>query len=398
MDDRLLDFATPRQAELLRAAGKHGSDRKAAKALGCNKSLFSGARKAVKKKAAAQGYSPDHDMVHVVPDPFVVKGISSYYGPDGKLRGQWVKSSMDTQKQIEAIQEAVSAFYADQQPVAPQPAPVDVNTDIIPWFEIGDAHFGMLAHAAEVGENFDLKIAEQDMREAFARVINEVPACERCVINDLGDFTHYENFDAKTEASGIDLDFDSRFPKMIKIYSRTMRFIIDRALTRFQTVDVIINQANHSRTNDIWMAELLRVAYPERVNVLNNDTVFIAYRMGRTFVMVHHSDKCKPKDLAGVMATDFAKDWGETRYRYIDIGHIHHSMVSKEHPGVQIESFNQLAGADKWAHDHGYRNRKSITVIQRSKTYGEISRRTLSIEEVRDRLGTRQPRKRAFVA
>jgi len=63
-------------------------------------------------------------------------------------------------------------------------------------------------------------------------------------------------------------------------------------------------------------------------------------------------------------------------------------MVMKEHPGVFIESFNHLASLDKWAHDIGYRNRKSMTVVLRSKKYGEVGRRVLPIKEVRDRLNS----------
>lgn len=251
-----------------------------------------------------------------------------------------------------------------------------------------DAHLGLLAHAAEVGESFDLKIAEFELCGAIGILIDELPAVERLVINDLGDFTHYENFSATTEASGHALDHDTRFPKMIKVYVRVMRFIIEKALEKAKFVDVIVNQGNHSRTNDIWMAELLRAAYGHtgRVNVLNNDNVFIAYRMGNTLVMTHHSDKCRPARLANVMTTDFRKDYGETEFHYIDIGHVHHGMVMKEHPGIVIESFNHLAVTDKWAHDAGYRNRKSITVIMRSRTYGELGRRLLPVEEVRHRL------------
>jgi hypothetical protein len=191
-----------------------------------------------------------------------------------------------------------------------------------------------------------------------------------------------------TEASRHMLDYDGRFPKMIRAYSRIMRFIVQKVLEKANNVDVIVNQGNHSRTNDCWMAELLTVAYghTERVKVLNNDCVFIAYRMGATFVMTHHSDKCRPAKLAHVMATDFAKDWGEAEYRYIDIGHIHHGMVLKEHPGVSIESFNTLAAKDKWATDGGYRARQSIAVVFRSRTYGEVGRRVLPIREIRDRI------------
>jgi hypothetical protein len=258
----------------------------------------------------------------------------------------------------------------------------------------------MLAHAAETGENFDVKIGEREVCGAIGMLIDEMPACERCVINDLGGFTHYENFAATTEASGHALDFDSRFPKMIKAYARIMRFIVDKALTKAQHVDGIVNQGNHSRTNDIWMAVLLRAAYEDtgRVHVLDNDSVFIGYRMGNTLVMTHHSDKCKPARLPDVMTADFRKDFGETEFHYIDIGHVHHSSVSQDINGIVVESWNHLAASDKWAHEAGYRSSKSITVVLRSKTYGEIGRRLLPIAEVRDRLyGTARaaPAKRA---
>lgn len=388
IDPKLKEWAAPRQAEIIDAVNQHGSQGKAAKALGMNRRNLEKAIAMVRKKAAFQGYSPEHDMTRTVPDGFIVKGVSSYYPPTETQPGQWVKSNLAQEAYIEALKEAAAAFAEDVPQIQPAKPPVDYSTDIIPWIQIGDAHLGMLAHAAEIGENFDLKIAERELCGAIGMLIDELPKCERIVINDLGDFTHYENMKGETEASGHKLDYDGRFPKMIKVYSRVMRFIVDKALEKAVHVDVIVNQGNHSRTNDIWMAELLRVAYghTERVHVLNNDSVFIAYRMGNTFVMTHHSDKCRPNMLANVMATDFRKDWGETEHHYIDIGHVHHSMVSKEHPGVFIESFNHLAALDKWAHDAGYRNRKSITVVYRSRTYGEVGRRVLPIQEVRARL------------
>jgi DNA repair exonuclease SbcCD nuclease subunit len=246
----------------------------------------------------------------------------------------------------------------------------------------------MLAHEWEVGHNFDLKIASQEILSAFSILFDEAIETERCVINDLGDFTHYENFAAVTEASRHPLDADGRFTKLIHVYSAIMRNIVDKALTKQKYVDVIINQGNHSRTNDIWMAELLRVAYGEsgRVNVLNNGSVFIPYRMGNTFVMTHHSDKTKPEKLLSVMANDFRQEWGETEYHYVDIGHYHHKMAIIERGGAKVEMWNTLAPMDKYAHDYGYRSHQSITRVDRSRTYGEVGRRVLSIREIRDKL------------
>lgn len=388
VDIILKDWASPRDAELIDHINEHHDLELAAKAFNISPRTIQNQIQLLKKRATIQGYNPIYGMTHAAPDPFIVKGISTYYNKDGDKAGQWVKTKLDDTLHLQAIKDAIAAMMEAIPNLQVSPAPLDYQSDVIPWIQIGDAHLGMLAHAAEIGENFDLKIAESELCTAIAILIDELPNCERIVINDLGDFTHYENFSATTEASGHALDVDTRFPKMIKVYSRVFRFIVEKALTKALQVDVIVNQGNHSRTNDIWMAELLRVAYghTKRVNVLNNDSVFIAYRMGNTLVMTHHSDKCKPAMLANVMTTDFRKDFGETEHHYIDIGHVHHGMVMKEHPSIFIESFNHLASLDRWAHDSGYRNRQSIAVIKRSKQYGDIGRRVLPIQEIRDRL------------
>jgi hypothetical protein len=108
--------------------------------------------------------------------------------------------------------------------------------------------------------------------------------------------------------------------------------------------------------------------------------------MGSTLVMVHHGDKCKADQLAKVMVRDFRKDYGETEYHYIDRGHVHHKHVTQDVDGIVVESWSNLATNDRWAHDAGYRSNKSISVVLRSRTYGEIGRRTLSLLEIRDRL------------
>jgi hypothetical protein len=388
IDPKLIEFATVRQIEYIDAIEKNGSMRAAAKALGVTKSSVQESMARLKIAAALKGYSPEHDLTHPVAPGQKLHGTSTLY-KSGQHVMQWVKTNPCQEAFLEMIREAARGFIQDVGPIDAPAAPLDFQSDVIPWIQIGDAHLGMLAHANEVGENFDLKIAEQELCAAIGILIDELPSCERLVINDLGDATHYENFEGETQASRHRLDCDTRFPKMIKVYSRVMRFIVEKALTKAKHVDVIVNQGNHSRTNDIWMAELLRVAYGHtgRVHVLNNDSVFIAYRMGKTLVMTHHSDKCKPSQLAHVMTNDYRKDYGETEFHYVDIGHVHHGMVMKEHPGIFVESFNHLAALDKWAHDAGYRNRKSITVILRSKQYGEQGRRVLTIKEIRDRLG-----------
>lgn len=398
VDQKLSEWATVRQLEYLDAIAKHGTVTKAAAALKVSHSSVARSMEALKRHAAIRGYSPDHDMTHPVPSSHVAKGVSTLYGSEGEVKIQWVKSDLRQEAYNEWVKGAIAEFIADAPALEAPAAPLDFQADIIPWIQIGDAHIGLLCHTSEVADgNFDLKIAERELCSAISILIDEMPPCERMVINDLGDATHYDNLTATTAASGHPLDADGRHPKMLRVYSRVMRFIVDKVLEKAKFVDVIINQGNHSRINDFWMRELLTVAYGAsgRVNVLDNDNVFIGYRMGNTFVMVHHSDKCKPERLVGVMTSDFRRDFGETQHHYIDVGHVHHHFVSKEHPSVVIESWNNLAAKDAWAHGAGYRSRRAISVVLRSRTYGDVGRRVLPIEEIQARLakakGTKQP-------
>jgi hypothetical protein len=41
----------------------------------------------IDQKAAMRGFAPDNDMVHPVPAPYIVKGVSTYYDKDGNQSG-----------------------------------------------------------------------------------------------------------------------------------------------------------------------------------------------------------------------------------------------------------------------------------------------------------------------
>ncbi len=377
---------------VMEAVERLGSNCAAARELGVNESTV---RRRL-RMAARNGLAPEYDIRRPVPDFLRLGGLSDMRKNDDGLP-VWYKFKEDNIKQLEMMKDFTAEYLVDTPRV--EVGDIEVrgegfdHEDIIPWFNIGDGHLGMLSHAAETGENFDLKIAERELCHAMTLAIARAPLSARCVVQDMGDMTHYETNDAVTMGHGHALDFDSRYPKMIATYARVMRHIIDAALAKYENVDLIINQGNHSRSNDQWMTIFMKHVYEDtdRLTVLNNDCVFIPYRMGNTFVMCHHSDKCRPNKLADVMATDFRQDFGEAAYKYIDIGHIHHRGVAKEMGDVTIESFNQLAAKDKYAHDGGWRSRSCLTTVIRSKTYGEQGRTRVTAEEVKDRIDRAVP-------
>lgn len=405
----LKKFATtPRQLEIIDAVILQGSKRAAARWLGVAKNTVDQSIKAVTDRAAVKGWSPEHDMTRVVPDPFNVKGVSTYYDADGKPRGQWVKSSLDHEAQSELVKSFIEGFLTEQPKIrATEEHPLAYDTDVIPWIQVGDAHIGMLAHASQTGANFDVDIAVREICAAFDIAIESIPPSERIVINDLGDSSHVENMAKETAKGRNKLDADTTY-RMVNGVGVIWRYIISRALERAQHVDFIGNQGNHSRFGDVWLNVFLKSIYEDepRVNILDNENVFIGYRMGNTFVMVHHSDKCRPERLPDVMQSDFRQDFAETEFHYIDIGHIHHKQKTKESGGVVVESWNTLAGQDQYHHEEGYRSGRSMSIVYRSRTYGEVGRKTIPAKQVWERVRatfgsailTSEGKRRAFIA
>ncbi len=111
--ESLKEFATPRQCQIIDAIGKHGSQSKAAVALGITQRCLERTLRRSRDSASRQGWSPDHDMTHSVPDTHVVKGVSTFYDENGVPIRQWVKSDLKRQSQEEALESFVEALRSD---------------------------------------------------------------------------------------------------------------------------------------------------------------------------------------------------------------------------------------------------------------------------------------------
>lgn len=367
------------------------SHRELSEMLGIPRRTVSNRIKAVKSRAVKRGYSPDHDMTHHHPDGIKHKGTSSLYDKNGNLVLQWVKTSADAERQAEMIEEYARGFLTESEPVPykrfkkpkGEAAP---DFDRIPFFMIGDGHVGMMSECSQTGHSFDLETAETELVYALKKQIDRAPYTDRCTIVDVGDFSHAENMEGVTQHSGHALDMAGTFGAIIRRCATIMRQVIDYAATKYKHVDIIVNQGNHSRTNDLWMCVFLSHVYEKntRIKVLNNENVFIPYRFGKNFIMFHHGDRCRGNRLIDVMKTDYPQDWGEARFRAIWLGHVHHRSVAKEHAGVTIESFNQLAPSDAYAHDGGWRSKSCLTCVVLHRHYGECERFTITADEVKD--------------
>jgi hypothetical protein len=381
IDPELRSFATPRQLEYIDAIEKHGSQQKAAKALGIGRRTLDQGMVLLRKNAALRGYSPAHDMVRTVPDGFKVKGVSTYYNAAGKPSGQWVKSTADEQRQREMMQAALEAMSEDMPKLPAAAAPGTTLDSLLAVYPLGDPHIGMLSWGEETGADFDLRIAERDLCAAMAYLVQQAPAAKRAVIINLGDYFHADNMVGMTSRSGNVMDMDSRLPKMFRVGVKIMRQLIDSALKKHETVEVVNAIGNHDDVLAMVMSVMLANIYENEPRIIIHDQPTSRHYIqhGKVLIGVTHGHQTKDAELPGIMATERPRLWGDTQYRYFYRGHHHHDSL-KEYNGCIVEQFRTLAAGDAYAVSGGFLSGRDMKCIVHHADYGEVARNTCALE------------------
>ena len=382
----LLDYdCTDKQRKIVNAVIKHGSSIKAAKALGHGDRYISRTIANLKKYAAKQGLSPEHDMNHPVPDGFSCKGVSTLYGEDGGIKGQWVKSTIDAVRQAEIMQEAISAMAETIPKAHPVTPPKKVISDLLNQYTITDYHLGMMAWHEETGEDWDTKIAEKLLLDWFAAAIKSAPDAAVGVFAQLGDFLHWDGLDAVTPANRHILDADTRFQKVVRVAIRAIRQIIQMLLKKHDQVHIIMAEGNHDMASSVWLRELFAALYENepRITVDNSADVYYCYEHGQTCLFYHHGHKRRPANIDHVFAAKFREEFGRTKYAYAHMGHLHHVDL-KETTLMVVEQHRTLSAKDAYASRGGWMSGRDAKVITYSKLHGEVARVNISPEMVQE--------------
>lgn len=381
LDEALKQWATPRQIEYIDLINLHGSARAAASILKVHASSICNAIDRLKKHAARSGYSPEHNMTHTVPEPFVVKGVSTYFDSEGKPRGQWVKSSVDTDRLNEMLRATAEAMAEELPRCIPIHKPDETLSDLANLYTLTDSHVGMLAWAKEAGEDWDLKIAESVLIGCFERMVASSPHSRVGIVNQLGDFLHFDSLSAITPAHGHLLDADSRFSKMVSIAIRILRRVIDMALERHEEVHLILAEGNHDMASSVWLRHMFKALYENepRITVNDNELPYYVYQHGKVMLGFHHGHLSKNSELPIIFAAQYPKVWGTTTKRYVHTGHRHHKD-EKEHPGITVVQHPTLAARDAYAARGGWISDREATAMTYHSTYGLVARNTVTPE------------------
>lgn len=361
------------------AYGEAGTVRGAARALGKSpKAIREHLQKAgVLKPCAAPALEPAQNQIlsgtsTLVTDP-------KHLPPGAK--SQWVKTSASRQAKVDAFAEAIKGISESVKPAKASKVVKDNESELAIFIPIGDAHIGMLACAAETGNDYDLKIAERLIVGAGRKAIDSADDAARCIIANMGDWFHSDNQSNQTNRSKHQLDVDSRWHRVLEVGIRIQRILIDMALEKFPRVDVINVRGNHDEHSSVMMSHVMRAYYrnDKRVHVNMDPSLHVAIEHGKCLIATHHGHATKKDRLAMMWAA--RKEWEGKTQRRIYCGHIHSDTLT-EYPGCIVETVNTLAGRDAYAAGAGWISGRDLKVDTWHKEHGLINRTIIGISQI----------------
>jgi hypothetical protein len=328
-------------------------------------------------KTRVQGRDPE--TVTHLPDPKKISKISTLFDQQGRVTQQWVSEKPEDIEREALWVECAKAMASDLPRAIVAAAPDSTDTNLMACYPVGDHHLGMLSWDEETGANYDLGIGETLLSGAINYLVEATPPCGTALIALLGDFFHYDSFDAVTPSSRNLLDADGRYPKMVRAGIRSARYLIEAAKRRHRTVRVIVEIGNHDLSTSIFLMECLANIYEgdDRVTIDTSPSHYHYFEFGKCLIGTHHGHGAKMEKLPLIMASDRAVEWGRTQYRYWLTGHIH-NKTAQDYAGCTVESFRILAPADAWATQKGYRSARDMKAIILHKEYGEVARHTVN--------------------
>ncbi|GJD65196.1 hypothetical protein [Methylobacterium frigidaeris] len=313
--------------------------------------------------------------VFAVPDGQQVNGVSALVTGDGREIAKWIKTGKAASNPVD-FAERLRQVMLDVRGAAPLPPPPETaNADLLTFYGLADAHFGALSWGQEVGESYDLRIAEATVRQHLAELVAMSPPSKHAVLAFMGDYTHMNDQTNATPTSHHQLDADGRWEKIYDIAARVAVWACLEVARRHEFVEIAVLPGNH----DPDAAKTLRVAlalYFEghpRITVCREPGLHYFRRHGITLIGCTHGHTLSPAEMVSLLPVERPRDWGETVIRRLYHGHIHHvRKLGGEQAGVLVESLSPIAARGAYEAGRGLKSERAITARTFHLTRGEI--------------------------
>lgn len=274
----------------------------------------------------------------VFEDMAIERATVQYNLAKDEVTNVWVKTKSNA-KQIEKLGEYIEKI----KPITFK-TPRKQACDRLLEIPLFDMHFGVNTFA-------DYSNAQMELLEVISDKIYDK------IIFVIGqDMLHNNDLRGHT-AKGTDIekvDMVSAFDNAFMFYSP----LIETAIKQAKEVELIYSKGNHDESTSLWFMKMLEKLFPQcRCDCGLQDIKVRTYH--KCFIAWSHSDKGKKsipgnaKDIRGVLATRFIKEYAATNCREVHLGHEHTEKESDAY-GFTIRKQPTLTKIDEWSEENDF--------------------------------------------
>jgi hypothetical protein len=179
------------------------------------------------------------------------------------------------------------------------------------------------------------------------------------------------------------LDGDTRYPKMVRAAIRIVRRVIRMLLEKHERVDVIMADANHDPSSEVWLREMLAAFYDDEPRVVVDTTpgTYTMLEHGDVSLFYHHGHRRGIGNVDSVFVGKFREAYGRTRHSYAHIGHKHQDELKNTNL-MKVEMHETLAAPDAYAANGGWLSGRSAKVIYYHRKFGFVGNNIMTPEMV----------------
>lgn len=391
--------------KVIEAYNEHGSQRKAAKALGMSRRSF----RRYLDQGNAHGYEADpgfkvtkvsktlNKKGEVLQKSVVTKLAptedhqtregkiarrSTLYGADGSVVAEWVIRKPEDQQVDDYLKALDDHFVKDTVRLsAPPVLQSDFSEEDLALFMSIDEHLNVKLVSDLCDEEYGLEEAVTLIMDKFKRLVSRTNKTKKALFVNLGDQFHSNDHMNVTPQSKHVLDSDKSFWTLSGAAIDLNRQKIEYLLNYYDELEIHGVGGNHDIDAQGWLFRCLHIAYENenRVNVKFYPDEAMVYQHGNTFLGFHHGHRLKPDVMAGAFADRYNTEYGNTQMRYLHSGHIHHDSEKDLWGGFKWHSHRTIAPKDWYSKSHGYITRQSMKSYVYNVEEGEVANYVTSL-------------------